>query len=409
MAATSADHNHPFDNSMTSATEEELHAPEQRSPTALAERPARGTNAHWVDSLRRSDVTRLWTELHRIVCSHPLVRASHSAGLLVEGAERGNAYVDLTQELFVTLLSKARFQHYLETSMTDAEIECEISQIELTNLLTAELRKRHPESYRLARRISTIIQSSANFRRFDGGSGSVEDEPHRRLADRVYGLSEWPAAKARRNTQDLEQRIQMIPVHQRDTRMVGCTGDSQIIISNSDLEDLIISILEAADAPVDVRSLRSLVMSRLPVMDIYLVPLGGGDDDENGRIFEPVDGRENPEQGLLRRESEQEAVTYVDRFLRGLHTSVRGKTKQYDRMLGVLWHCYLSPDHVTQLEAASRLGVSDSLVSDYRRRIEQELRALDFGEIEQARRFETSLRERVRALVLDGEEESVAV
>ena len=27
--------------------------------------------------------------------------------------------------------------------MTDYEIECEISQIELTNLLTAELRKRH--------------------------------------------------------------------------------------------------------------------------------------------------------------------------------------------------------------------------------------------------------------------------
>jgi hypothetical protein len=37
------------------------------------------------------------------------------------------------------------------------------------------------------------------------------------------------------------------------------------------------------------------------------------------------------------------------------------------------------------------------------------LRALAFGEIEQARRFETSLRERVRALVLDSEEESVAV
>ena len=34
------------------------------------------------------------------------------------------------------LLTKARFQHYLDTSMTDAEIECEIGQIELTNLLT---------------------------------------------------------------------------------------------------------------------------------------------------------------------------------------------------------------------------------------------------------------------------------
>ena len=60
------------------------------------------------------------------------------------------------------LLTKSRFQHYLDTAMTDAEIECEIGQIELTNLLTAELRKRHPESYRLARRISTLIQSSAN-------------------------------------------------------------------------------------------------------------------------------------------------------------------------------------------------------------------------------------------------------
>jgi hypothetical protein len=190
--------------------------------------------------------------------------------------------------------------------------------------------------------------------------------------------------------------------------MVGCTGDAQIIISNSDLEDLIVSILEACDSPVDVRSLRSLVMSRLPVMDIYLVPLGGDDSDE-GRVFEPVDGRENPEQDLLRRESEQAAAGYVDKFLKGLHATVRGKTKQYDRILGVLWHCYLSPDHVTQLEAAARLGVSDSLVSDYRRRIEQQLRALAFSEIEQARRFELSLRERVRSLVLVGDEAGVAV
>jgi predicted transcriptional regulator len=78
-------------------------------------------------------------------------------------------------------------------------------------------------------------------------------------------------------------------------------------------------------------------------------------------------------------------------------------------MLGVLWHCYLSADHSTQLEVAASLGVSDSLVSDYRRRIEQELRALSFTEIEEARRFEMALRQRVRVLVLIGDEESVAV
>jgi hypothetical protein len=375
---------------------------EPRSQRAFRERQPK--SLQWVNSLHRSDVNQLWSDLHRIVCHHPLVRASRSAGLLVEeGAQ--NAYTDLTQELFVQLLSKGRFQHYLDTGMTDAEIECEIGQIELTNLLTAELRKRHPESYRLARRISTLIQSSANFRRFD--SSGMNDEPHRRLVDRVYGLSEWPNGKFKRETHELEQRVQMIPMRQRDTRMVGCTGDSQVVISNSDLEDLIISVLEAIDSPVDVRALRSLVMSRLPVMDIYLVPLGGDDGDDGGIQFEPMDVGDNPEEGLLRRESELAAAGCVEQFLKGLHESVRGKVKQYNRMLGVLWHCYLSPEHSTQLEVAATLGVSDSLVSDYRRRIEQELRALAFSEIEEARRFELALRERVRSLVLI--EESIAV
>ncbi len=201
----------------------------------------------------------------------------------------------------------------------------------------------------------------------------------------------------------------MIPVRQRDTRMVGCTGDAQIVISNSDLEDLIVSVLDAIDAPADVRTLRSLVMSRLPVMDIYLVPLGGDDPDSDGPRYDPADLRENPEESLMRHESEQEAAGFVDEFLINLRGNVRGKIKQYNRMLGVLWHCYLSPDHATQLEVASTLGVSDSLVSDYRRRIEQELRALSFTEVEEARWFELALRERVRTLVAIDDEQSVVV
>jgi hypothetical protein len=377
----------------------------EKKPQPKGRRPYDRKNAKWVESLRSSDVSRLWSELHRIVSHHPLVRASRSAGLLVE--EGSSAYTDLTQELFVQLLSKNRFEHYLETEMTDYEIECEISQIELTNLLTAELRKRHPESYRLARRISTLIQSSTNFRRFD--TSGIDDEPHRRLADRLYGLSEWIDSKPRRGSHEVEQRMQMIPVRARDTRMVGCTGDSQVVISNPDLEDLIISVLDAVDSPVDVRTLRSLVMSRLPVMDIYLVPLDGDDSENDGNQFEPVDKRENPEQGLLRRESEREAAAFVDQFLKNLHEAVRGKIKQYNRILGVLWHCYLSPDHSTQLEVAASLGVSDSLVSDYRRRIEQELRALSFCEVEEARQFEIVLRERVKTLVFKIAEKEVAV
>jgi hypothetical protein len=379
-------------------------AEQPRVPRPTPERYSK--SGKWVDSLRSSDVSRLWSELHRIVSHHPLVRASRNAGLLVEEGG-GGAYTDLTQELFVQLLSKNRFEHYLDTSMTDYEIECEISQIELTNLLTAELRKRHPESYRLARRISTLIQSSSNFRRFD--TSGIDDEPHRRLAERIYGLSEWADHKRRRDSHDLEQRAHMVPVRQRDTRMVGCTGDSQVVISNSDLEDLIISVLDAVDAPVDVRTLRSLVMSRLPVMDIYLVPLETDDNDNERFQFEPVDRRDNPEQGLLRRESEDEAAEFVDQFLTNLRETVRGKLKQYNRMLAVLWHCYLSSESSTQLEVAAVLGVSDSLVSDYRRRIEQELRALSFREVEEARRFESALRERVRGLVITSARVEIAV
>src|SRR3989441_4766883 len=395
---------HPLSSSGTNTIVKSITQKTQDSTVAVPREVTRASRAaersaragHWVESLRNSDVNRLWAELHRIVSNHPLVRASRSAGLLVEEGAT-SAYTDLTQELFVQLLTKARFQHYLDTSMTDAEIECEIGQIELTNLLTAELRKRHPESYRLARRISTLIQSSANFRRFDS-IGSTEEQ-HRRLADRVYGLSEWPDNKSGRGSHEMEQRAHMIPGRQRDTRMVGCTGDAQIVISNSDLEDLIVCVLEAIDGPADVRSLRSLVMSRLPVMDIYLVPLGGDENEGDGPHYDPADLRENPEESLLRHESQQEAAGSVDKFLTNLRGNVRGKIKQYNRMLGVLWHCYLSPDHATQLEVAATLGVSDSLVSDYRRRIEQELRALSFTEVEEARMFELALRERVRTIV----------
>jgi DNA-directed RNA polymerase specialized sigma subunit len=150
-------------------------------------------------------------------------------------------------------------------------------------------------------------------------------------------------------------------------------------------------------------------MSRLPVMDIYLVPLDGDDSDNENSHYEPIDRRENPEEGLVRRESEREAAGFVEQFLKNLHEAVRGKVKQYNRILGVLWYCYLSPDHCTQLEVAALLGVSDSLVSDYRRRIEQELRALSFTEVEEARQFELALREHVRPLVFDIAEKEVVI
>jgi len=381
---------------------DQLHSMSNSKPDKQTERP-RSTNQRqlkigkWVDSLKASDVNQIWLELHRIVSSHPLVRASKQAGFLVEEGKY-NAYTDLTQELFVALLSKERFQHYLDTEMSDAEIEAEISQIELTNMLTAELRKRYPESYRLARRISTLIQSGSSFKRFDNDGNP---EQHRRLADRLYGLADWPDGKTHRDVQEMQERVKVVSFQSRDTRMVGCTGDAQIVISNVELEKLIIRVFKAIDSPVDVRSLRSFVMSRLPIMDIHLVPVGsGGDNDDDDRpVFEFTDTRETPEQDLLRSEAERAAAGYVDDFLSDLSRSVRGKAKQYDRMISVLWHCYLVSNGGTQLEIAEMLGVSDSLVSDYRKRIESNLQQLTFNGINEARQFERALKSRVRSML----------
>src|SRR6478672_981911 len=224
--------------------------------------------------------------------------------------------------------------------MLDAEIEAEISQIELTNMLTAELRKRYPESYRLARRISNLIQTSKALKRFDNLGNP---EAHRRLADRLYGLADWKNEKMRRDVQEMDERVKSVSFQSRDTRMVGCTGDAQIVISNVELEKLIIRVFKAVDSPVDVRSLRSFVMSRLPIMDIHLVPVGGsGDSDDDEKMnFELPDHRETPEEDYIRNEAEAAAATFVDGFLSDLSKSVRGKAKQYDRIISVLWHCYL--------------------------------------------------------------------
>src|SRR5215213_3735330 len=126
--------------------------------------------------------------------------------------------------------------------MTDREIETEIAQIELTNLLTTGLRKRYPESYRLARRISVLLQASRNFRRFDAAGRGGR---HIRHTEQVYGLSRWPDGKPSLPHSELERRVSAVPVRRRDLRMKGRTGDSQLVIGNVELEELMVEVLEA--------------------------------------------------------------------------------------------------------------------------------------------------------------------
>jgi hypothetical protein len=279
--------------------------------------------------------------------------------------------------------------------MPDAEIEMQISRIELTNMMTAELRKRDPESYRLALRISTAIQKRKSFKRFDG-----QNNPDNfcRLANRLYGLTEWSNNKMQRNNQEMEDRVKTVSIYNRDTTFKGCTGDSQVIITNFELEKLIIRVFKAIDSPIDVRSLRSLVMSRLSILDIYLVPISNTGDNALPD-YDFADTNPNPEEDILRHEAELEAAEFVVSFLRNLEMSVRDKSKQYNRLIHVLWYCYLTGDSKSQLEIADLLGVSDSLVYDDRKRIESNLQKIPFYNVQEVRLFEEVLRRKVCEIV----------
>ncbi len=348
----------------------------------------------WRQSLLDEEVTKIWNELYRLVYLHPLVQAARNSGMLGHQQYGGHTYTDLTQELFLTLFQKGRFEHYIDTKMTDREIEHEISQIELTNLLVAHLRRQHPESYRLARRISTLVQSNAAFRRFDllhVRNGSTARR--RGLTEKVYGLAEWPDHKEIKERAMLEESVLQVPMRIRNTREAGCTADAQIVISNADLLQLIIEVFQTVDSLTDIKTLRNLVMSRLPVINIQMVPISKPEDDNSNSTiqFDIPDERENPEDRFLSHEFSQRATHLANKFLEQLSETVRRKPKQSERMLHILWHCYLEPGRMSNVQLARELGVSDSLVSDYCNRVNQQLKTLNLT-IEQARVFEFALK-----------------
>src|SRR5260370_9939120 len=119
----------------------------------------------WAGLLQQEDVEGLWSALYQLISRHPAVRplrlttdeAAVTSLLEING--------DLTQEVWLELLQKQRFDHYLSNEYTSTEIENEITHIELPNLVGARLRKRYPESFRMARRVSSLLKGSSSFRR----------------------------------------------------------------------------------------------------------------------------------------------------------------------------------------------------------------------------------------------------
>src|SRR5215211_5184269 len=135
------------------------------------------TEIAWVGLLVEEDVEGLWNGLYQLVSRHPAVRPLHFAtdGAAVSSQSEINA--DLAQELFLELFQKQRFDHYAINRYTSTEIENELAHIEIPNLVGARLRKRYPESFRMARRVSALLKTSPRFRRFGIEAEAETNEP----------------------------------------------------------------------------------------------------------------------------------------------------------------------------------------------------------------------------------------
>jgi hypothetical protein len=397
---------------------------------------------NWSSLLHGEDVEGLWSGLYQIISRHPAVRPLHfiTDGAAVASPVEINA--DLTQELFLELFQKQRFDYYIENGYSSSDIENEIAHIEVPNLVGARLRKRYPESFRMARRVSALLKSSPLFYRMgepqDEEAGSAkkrrgrppkatkpqpagaaavhalaaqsfhEDDDNealdgladddfnhsktnghspapakrKRMVNQVYGLRSWAATKPLGDSGHFTDIIKNVPTRKRDTRIVGRSGSSQLILSNPELEELMVEIFTAIDSPTDVRTLRQLVLSKIPLQDYNIASLdeelNAGNSGATIRR-DPADTRDTAEDLLLREERQLHAAELADEFLSLLRRAVNNNERRFTRLLATLWHCYYDPDNPSQLEIAELLGVSDSLVSDNRRLIEYELKKLNLS------------------------------
>lgn len=342
------------------------------------------------------DAQALWRALHRLVAVHPLVRSALGSQSSTVGLLPVFSTSDLTQDLYLLLLEKGRFNHYLQSQMSDAEIEREIFQIELTNFLIGRLRRHRPENYRIVRRVSSVLESAPQFKIFHKRPGQTGR--YRHAAEAVYGLSEWSEHKPMKDSGTFEGLIAHLPVRVRNRRRVGCRGEAQVIVTNQELTELLGEILRALDSPAPLRVLRQLALTKLPVYDAVITSLDDEVEQERQgrrRVTALPAVESSPEQLALAAEAEQQARQAARDFLDSLHQLTKANAQRTERLWRVLWHCYFDPEEPSQLLIAERVGLSDSSVSDYRRKLEAELRKLQLS-AQQMRHFTEELAEQLQ-------------
>lgn len=321
----------------------------------------------WSALFSEADNWGIWEKLFSMVSHHSAVRA-FIASQRAPHESMQDMFLDLTQDVFLRLQEKNRWNHYREAGYSDQTIDHELNHLEIPNLMSLRLRKRYPESYRIARRVSTVLGTSTEFRYF----GNSKARANGRMVSRVYGLRHWTSDTPVKEPTVLAELISSVEPRMRDTRKSGRGSSSHIIISNPALCDLLIDIFNATQSLIDVKTLRFLTLSKVAVEDSRFLPIDA--EIATAEAGQPAtysvllaDKRPTPEEALLNTEAATEIDTLADRLIEGLVEAVRNKPKRFNKLVKVVWYCYFDPASRSQSEIASLMGISDSLVCHYRK------------------------------------------
>ena len=359
----------------------------------------------WIAVLSTNDDNTLWTKLHRVVSKHSAVRMLYASdGLGGDGLKE--LHCDLTQELFLKLHRKDRWRCYLDNGYTDEQVEQELYRIEVPNLVSHLQRERYPESYRIARRISDLLQGCLEFKPLPaptgGASGVSGRQRTSKMTLRVYGLSVWPSDKVVKPGSALAELIDDVAFRPRDTRRTGRGSGSQVIISNEDLKQLILDIFLATDSPTDIRTMRSLVMSKLAVEDCRLVSIDTATTTDSAQESVKVDlpdDRPTPLDVLLQKETVRLVERVLDELLEKMQETVNHRPRRFRKLVEVVWHCYFNLSSPSQTSIASMMGISDSLVSHYRRTFDALVQSLTLN-VEELILLNSALERRLAPVVM---------
>lgn len=343
----------------------------------------------WIQIIGNNDAELIWSKLYHIVSKHSAIR-SLQASRDLSGVNIKETYSDLTQDLYLKLQEKDRWRFYMEEGYTHEKVEHELYDIEIPNLVSRLLRKRFPESYRIARRISNLLMTRKEFRCFSRPRHLAPGAPtvngsfaSNKMVFQIYGLAEWPANKAVKQQPDLLDRVKDVASRLRDTRRAGRGSSSQIVISNAELTQLLIEIFRTIDSPADIRTMRALAQSKLAIDDSQIISMDETiekPDSESEPIkINIVDDKPTPEEVVIEKESAERMNALADQIIKNCYTEVRNKPQRFRKLVEVVWHCYFNQSSLSQTTVAKHLNISDSLVSHYRKIFDRVVRSYDIG------------------------------